>query len=489
MTATLPDDVLPLIATRCCKPGFNIIKSEVSLPKGISDITIEDVREKDLEARTLQVLREFIQKKEIKRIIVSCSGSASMATKLKKIVDENLVKNANIETFLVKSAKDGQDSEEAANRQKAISKLQSKRCANDPIIIVFTTSILSSGIDCDVDAILSVGGTFSVAECFQLLGRLCRKPGSKGIARILYCSEFWEKHFEPNGSDEELYKKLENCFEVSVDPLKKFLGCASFKHLMMMISQGNCFINTLNGLMNANENLFKEKCGGVCSCCRVAETPGDKMEICNGKKKVQRSRADLDTPSTNKRGRKSCEQVVEVNKETDVVNFYKNKLRAQISMSKIECFVCKTPTAGVKHYPNNCNKLRNLVFLKKKDSCGQCCGDKQHKLDDTVNCLQLETKTSPICVVCFRNKDECRTESCSIKPIWKSSRHVLMFVYHTNEIFSGLKKSFPTFERALNFKQFFEICTKEQFGPQTARFPRYICVLYYVLCEKKIFTF
>jgi hypothetical protein len=211
------------------------------------------------------------------------------------------------------------------------------------------------------------------------------------------------------------------------------------------------------------------------------------MEISNGKKKVQRPRVDLDTPSGNKRGRESCEQVVGVNKETAVVKFYKNELRNQISMSGIQCFVCKTLNARENHYPNNCDELRNLVFLKKKNSCGQCCGDKQHKLDDTVNCLQLETKTSLLCVKCFRNKDECKMESCSIIPIWKSSRHVLMFVYYTNEIFSGLKKSFPTFERALSFKQFFEICTKEQFGPQTERFPRFICVLYYVFFEKKFF--
>ncbi len=486
MTATLPDDCVQLVQDSCWK-GASIIKSEVFLPEGISDIAIERVQQKDFESRTIQILKEWMKQKELKRIIVSCSGSAEKAAKLKNAVDAALGGKGNLETYLIKSTKNGEELEETL---RAITKLQSERCSNDPITIFFTTSLLSSGIDCDVDAVLSVGGTFSVAECFQFLGRLCRKPGSKGVAIFLYCPEFWEQHLQKNGSDDKLYTILENGFgEGKIQPFKKFLGCNSFKALMTRtLEEGNCFINTLNGLMNANELLFKERCNKICSCCKT-EKDGEEKEKgeYNGKKKkMSRSSVDSEVQLTVKRGRESQEQDEQVNQETNVINFYKNRLKTKIRMTRIQCFVCKSETAGYNHYPNNCEKIRNLVFRNKKNSCGQCGGDEQHRLDDVINCLQLDSKTSPICIYCFRNKDECRTESCTHKPIWKTSRHVLMFVYHKKEIFEGLTKKFPTFERAKSFKQFFEICTKEQFGTPAAKFPKMICVLYFVLTENLI---
>jgi superfamily II DNA or RNA helicase len=205
MTATLSDDVCDIVNEKCLSGKAAFIKSSVALSENISKLNVKNVPEHKLQEKALEVLGNWINEGSITRILVSCSASTKLAEELESKVRERFGKGRKLETFVVTSKT------EENHRLAAISKFQSDIDEEDKTIyVVFATEIFSSGVDCVVQAVLSVGGTYSVAECFQLLGRLGRRHGLTGFAMILYTETLWRsRQIEmEKSSDQILFSEL-----------------------------------------------------------------------------------------------------------------------------------------------------------------------------------------------------------------------------------------------------------------------------------------
>lgn len=153
MTATLSDSVCNMLNEKCFSGKAAIIKSRVALAKNITKLDAKKVSQHELKKKALDVLDNWINEGSITRILVSCSASTKLAEELESEVKKRFAKGTRVKTFLVTSKT------EEKYRQSAISKFQSDIDEDDKTIyVVFATEIFSSGVDCVVQAVLSVGG-------------------------------------------------------------------------------------------------------------------------------------------------------------------------------------------------------------------------------------------------------------------------------------------------------------------------------------------
>ena len=447
MTATLSDPVCNILNEKCFSGKAAIIKSGVALTENIAKLDVKNVSQHELKKQALEVLDHWINEKNITRILVSCSASRKLAEELEIKVKERFGKGRKLKTFVVTSKT------EEKHRQAAISKFQSDIDEEDKTIyVVFATEIFSSGVDCVVQAVLSVGGTYSVAECFQFLGRLGRRDGQMGLATILYTDSLWSQHQieVDQSSDQKLFSELRDIFgEENLTSLQNIYGCISFRTLMHYVNNGQDFKMAIETLMNKGDARIL-KCKKSCSTCGGEQKKRHGPEI-----KDMRKGARFDKEETEE----VPESIAQIEAERKAIDFYNNELKEKINASKSKCLLCKSEISDLaQHHPKNCASLTSLeIRIGKK--CGYCLGDTYHKADDFVNCCLLKTESSSICVMCFREKSVCQGQTCKEYVAWKSTRLVMMAIFLKKQRLGELRKMFKRFDKVTTFKDLFKQCT------------------------------